>query len=407
LLQDLLYDKERFEKDLRADFGAVYRRARTIWAPQHRSEPRGRATLLDDNKEELIDPASYKKRLFLISSLFSEDGQTSENVCQTATPQQGYISEIVSQFYAYKKRLFLRSISVTPACTDQPPSDEEDTHYSPQGKKKKITEDDHTYMSPFINSAVVPTCGINNTSCQFEYELSQGSAPPDSSCMNLALACDAEQNDEEMVHAKPVLMNIDLHAEGAYQSHLGYESPTPYEKLKNASTLPLPCQRDDFQKDICEEDPNIFADEMVLPELFIPGNIIHIYSQRGLYKACYVPQTFPDLRRISMVGNMVEDHGSGSYYAALCEVRSVLEAEEQPPEWVPFDRAENCQTCEAPFTWHSTLSSEAQKNRDKHNCKRCGSLVCDPCSRNKKVISKYGLNIPVRVCDKCFFSCEM
>ncbi|CAM9493496.1 unnamed protein product, partial [Heterosigma akashiwo] len=54
--------------------------------------------------------------------------------------------------------------------------------------------------------------------------------------------------------------------------------------------------------------------------------------------------------------------------------------------------------------WASTSSSDAQANRDKHNCKRCGSLVCDPCSKTKRSLPKFGLHDPARICDKCYFS---
>eukprot|EP00639_Heterosigma_akashiwo_P032772 CAMPEP_0194736996 /NCGR_PEP_ID=MMETSP0296-20130528/79443_1 /TAXON_ID=39354 /ORGANISM="Heterosigma akashiwo, Strain CCMP2393" /LENGTH=106 /DNA_ID=CAMNT_0039646773 /DNA_START=103 /DNA_END=424 /DNA_ORIENTATION=+ len=69
-----------------------------------------------------------------------------------------------------------------------------------------------------------------------------------------------------------------------------------------------------------------------------------------------------------MVGNMVEDHGSGKYFSALFEVRDVRAAREAPPAWVPFDATDRCQVCAAEFTWASTSSSDAQANRDKHNC---------------------------------------
>ncbi|CAM9511205.1 unnamed protein product, partial [Heterosigma akashiwo] len=50
-----------------------------------------------------------------------------------------------------------------------------------------------------------------------------------------------------------------------------------------------------------DDDIGILVDEVILPEQYIPGKVIHIYSHKGLYRACYVPQNFPDLRKITMV----------------------------------------------------------------------------------------------------------
>ena len=58
--------------------------------------------------------------------------------------------------------------------------------------------------------------------------------------------------------------------------------------------------------------------------------------------------------------------------------------------------------CASRFTWASTSDTEAQEARDKHNCRSCGGLVCDPCSKNRVPIPDLGINIPSRVCDRCY-----
>jgi len=62
----------------------------------------------------------------------------------------------------------------------------------------------------------------------------------------------------------------------------------------------------------------------------------------------------------------------------------------------------NSSCCASRFTWASTSNSEAQEARDKHNCRSCGGLVCDPCSKSRAPIPSIGITVPVRVCDKCY-----
>lgn len=58
--------------------------------------------------------------------------------------------------------------------------------------------------------------------------------------------------------------------------------------------------------------------------------------------------------------------------------------------------------CASLFTWASTSHTEAQAARDKHNCRACGCLVCDPCSKRRIPIPSIGISAPVRVCDRCY-----
>jgi hypothetical protein len=146
----------------------------------------------------------------------------------------------------------------------------------------------------------------------------------------------------------------------------------------------------------------VVLEESPLPRMFIPGKVIHIYSHRGIYKATYVPRTFRELRRISLAGNMLSNHTTKSYYEGLLEVQTARVAPEAPPRWTAFDEDDTCCCCANRFTWASTSDSKAQEARDKHNCRSCGGLVCDPCARNRVPIPSIGLTVPVRVCDRCY-----
>ena len=146
----------------------------------------------------------------------------------------------------------------------------------------------------------------------------------------------------------------------------------------------------------------IVVEENPLPRMFIPGKVIHIYSHRGVYKAAFVPRTFRELRRISLAGNMLTNHTAKSYFESLLEVQTSRAAPEAPPKWTAFDEDDTCCCCANRFTWASTSSSEAQEARDKHNCRSCGGLVCDPCSKNRVPIPSIGLTVPVRTCDRCY-----
>lgn len=99
---------------------------------------------------------------------------------------------------------------------------------------------------------------------------------------------------------------------------------------------------------------------------------------------------------------MLSDHTTKCYYESLLEVQSARLAPEIPPKWTAFDEDDTCCCCANRFTWASTCNSEAQEARDKHNCRSCGGLVCDPCAKNRVPIPSIGLAVPVRVCDRCY-----
>eukprot|EP00547_Thalassionema_nitzschioides_P008274 CAMPEP_0194226710 /NCGR_PEP_ID=MMETSP0156-20130528/42393_1 /TAXON_ID=33649 /ORGANISM="Thalassionema nitzschioides, Strain L26-B" /LENGTH=1124 /DNA_ID=CAMNT_0038959155 /DNA_START=54 /DNA_END=3424 /DNA_ORIENTATION=- len=169
------------------------------------------------------------------------------------------------------------------------------------------------------------------------------------------------------------------------------------------------CSSNEFSSSICNseleegDDPStVVLDETPLPRMFLPGKIVHLYTHRGGYKAAFVPRTFRELRKVSMAGNMLSDHTSKEYFEALSEVQSVRKAEEGLPQWTAFDEDVTCSCCASRFTWASTSDSEAQEARDKHNCRSCGTLCCDPCSRNRIPLPSLGLTVHVRVCDRCY-----
>ena len=151
-----------------------------------------------------------------------------------------------------------------------------------------------------------------------------------------------------------------------------------------------------------EQNEAVVLEETPLPRMYIPGMIIHVYTHRGAFKAAYVPRTFRELRRISLAGNMLSDHTCKAYYEGLLEVQTVRRATEELPRWTPFDEDRTCTCCASRFTWASTSDTAAQEARDKHNCRSCGTLVCNPCSSHRIPLPSIGLTVPVRVCDRCY-----
>ena len=99
---------------------------------------------------------------------------------------------------------------------------------------------------------------------------------------------------------------------------------------------------------------------------------------------------------------MLSDHMTKAYYEGLLEVKAVRAAKQDLPPWVGFADDCTCACCASLFTWASTSNTEAQAARDKHNCRACGGLVCDPCSKKRIPIPAIGITMPVRVCDRCY-----
>ncbi|CAI5709235.1 unnamed protein product [Peronospora farinosa] len=136
-------------------------------------------------------------------------------------------------------------------------------------------------------------------------------------------------------------------------------------------------------------------------ELYIPGKVTHIFFHKGIFEAVHVDRKCEELSHIPVQQNMLSDHLGRNYLSALRIVRDARRVKPTLPEWVPFSTKTRCMCCDSPFTWNSTSSSEAQQNRDQHNCRRCGALVCEGCSEKFKSIPEFGINVPVRVCDRC------
>ena len=50
----------------------------------------------------------------------------------------------------------------------------------------------------------------------------------------------------------------------------------------------------------------------------------------------------------------------------------------------------------------SPCSSQWDVINRRHHCRRCGAVVCDPCSASRKPLPDYGYRESVRVCSRCF-----
>lgn len=74
--------------------------------------------------------------------------------------------------------------------------------------------------------------------------------------------------------------------------------------------------------------------------------------------------------------------------------RSCMESTslQEPPVWLPNSEAVSCRCCGMDFGmfW----------NR-KHHCRSCGQIVCDNCSKSRRIVKRVDPINPVRVCDRC------
>lgn len=62
---------------------------------------------------------------------------------------------------------------------------------------------------------------------------------------------------------------------------------------------------------------------MALLDLRVPGRVLHVWSQRGVYCVSPVARDCPSLARIQLYGNMLADHGASE--ALLRFSRTVLD----------------------------------------------------------------------------------
>ncbi|KAI9905853.1 hypothetical protein PsorP6_014176 [Peronosclerospora sorghi] len=163
---------------------------------------------------------------------------------------------------------------------------------------------------------------------------------------------------------------------------------------------PSSTTRQEEEKVIAELERTLVDDPK---ELYIPGQITHIYFYQGIFEAVHVDRKCTELAHIPVQPNMLSDHLGRNYLSALRIVRDARRVKPRLPAWTPFSTKTRCMCCDSPFTWNSTSSSEAQQNRDQHNCRRCGALVCEGCSEKQKSIPEFGIHVPVRVCDRCYY----
>ena len=64
----------------------------------------------------------------------------------------------------------------------------------------------------------------------------------------------------------------------------------------------------------------VLVEGEALPDLWLPGRLLHLYSYRGQYKVSRVSREFISLRRIEVQGNIFSDHTAQHVYEALLEV---------------------------------------------------------------------------------------
>ncbi|KAL1504977.1 hypothetical protein AB1Y20_008743 [Prymnesium parvum] len=155
-----------------------------------------------------------------------------------------------------------------------------------------------------------------------------------------------------------------------------------------------------------EESAGEFAFEYdpKAPTLRVPGKVLKLYQVHGVYRACWVPCEHASLAQIVLVPHMISDHLGKAYLSALKSVKAAMHATRAPPAWVPFDVAPpTCACCASPFSWESTLKSQAQQVCARHHCRSCGRVVCDPCSKNRACLPEFGIVQPARVCDACYY----
>ena len=158
------------------------------------------------------------------------------------------------------------------------------------------------------------------------------------------------------------------------------------------------------QQQSSPEESYDLTDSIDLPELYVPGAVVHLYRWRGTHRAARIDRKHAVLSDVVVSAAMLSDHGMRPYFEALGEVRAVNAATEDPPPWQPFGASETCACCHSRFTWHCTSRSETTAYREKHHCRACGALVCDPCSRHRLALPQIGLLSPRRVCDRCFYA---
>jgi hypothetical protein len=165
-------------------------------------------------------------------------------------------------------------------------------------------------------------------------------------------------------------------------------------------------------------------------DLYLPGEkVLYIYKVKGREQCRYLdPLAAPHVNDITLLyPSMFVHHKAKVYYQSLLNYERALLTrryqQEHPrtekpgkegrsielleldhmPLWEKFNARDFCALCDCDFTWNSTSHSLRQQYLDRHNCRRCGCLVCEGCSKHRLPLPELGIFEPTRVCDSCVF----
>lgn len=138
-------------------------------------------------------------------------------------------------------------------------------------------------------------------------------------------------------------------------------------------------------------------------DVFVPGNIVLLHERRGVSMAVHVEHDSEYLNRISLVPNAASAHTCRTYINMLNQATTLSSATPQILErhWSHFAEADTCDRCQYPFSWYCPSDSSATVRLEKANCYCCGNLMCKKCCVSEGPVPKYGLLLPVPICDKC------
>jgi hypothetical protein len=78
-------------------------------------------------------------------------------------------------------------------------------------------------------------------------------------------------------------------------------------------------------------------------------------------------------------------------FVAYRQQNSQNSRRQTPPAWVPDAEAPNCMGCHEGFTFV----------KRRHHCRACGKVYCGKCSSHFLPLPHFGLDRPVRVCNRC------
>ena len=383
LLKHLLYIRETWVKaHIEEDLRAVGERAKTAWAPRFRQSFALQSSTSSIKKYCKKQILKGKSKLVSQKKLTGTD-TTSETMAENNSKDEfrdcAEIESIASDPTEWGEKFFVPTTNLSVMDIDEEKVDD--------SFLTNVNESDDSHaqlLLEFLGGGDNEKEGIIIDGDEF-FETEENLVADSESAVSESFGDEcfsdavADLGDETSIQMSDS-WSIDMHKSDT--------SPTKSSKVNGQ----------DGEQDITA----VVLDESPLPRMFLPGKVVHIYSHRGTYKAAYVPRTFTELRRISMAGNMLSNHTTKQYFESLLEVQTCRLASEAPPKWTAYDEDDTCCCCANRFTWASTSNSQAQEARDKHNCRSCGGLICDPCSKNRVPIPSIGLTVPVRVCDRCY-----